>query len=88
VNKGMYQRLVGGLIYLSQTQPDIAYTVYVVSQFMHNPKEVHLQVVHRILHYLKATPGKGILFKKGSELLLEAYTDVDYAGSVIDRRST
>lgn len=88
VDKHSYQRLVGRLIYLSHTRPDIAYAVSVVSQFMHNPKASHLTAVHRILQYLKGTPGKGILFKKGEGLTLEAYTDADYAGSMVDRRST
>ena len=51
---------------------------------MHNPKEVHLQAVYKILHYLKTTPEKGILFKKSNELSLEAYIDVDYTGSIVD----
>ncbi|KAG8496181.1 hypothetical protein CXB51_009524 [Gossypium anomalum] len=72
----------------SHTRPDIAYAVGVVSQFMHNPKESHLRAVYQILQYLKGTPGKGILFKKGENLTLEAYTDADYAGSMVDRRST
>ena len=55
---------------------------------MHNPKGVHPQVVHRILQYLKGTPGKGILFKKGEGLTFEAYTDVDYARFIVDKRST
>ena len=55
---------------------------------MHNPKKVHLQVVCRILPYLKATPRKGILFKKSTKLSLKAYINADYARSVIDRRST
>ncbi|KAL0458711.1 UNVERIFIED_CONTAM: Retrovirus-related Pol polyprotein from transposon RE1 [Sesamum latifolium] len=88
IEKGRYQRLVGKLIYLSHTRSDIAYVVNVVNQFMHDPKERHLQAVHSILHYLKATTGRGILFKKGKELTLEAYIDVDYASSIIDRRST
>ncbi|KAK5845013.1 hypothetical protein PVK06_001165 [Gossypium arboreum] len=88
VDKRSYQRLVGKLIYLSHTRPDIAYAVGVVSQFMHNPKESHLRAVYQILQYLKGTPGKGILFKKGENLTLEAYTDADYAGSMVDRRST
>ena len=55
---------------------------------MHNPKEIHLQAVYRILHYLKANPGKGIIFRRNEGVVLEAYTDADYAGSPIDRRST
>lgn len=87
VDKRIYQRLVGKLIYLAHTRPDIAYSVSVLSQFMHDPRESHLQVVNRVMHYLKGNPGKGILFKKNDNLTLEAYTDADYAGSIIDRRS-
>jgi len=88
VDKGLYQRLVGKLIYLSHTRPDIAFDVSVVSQFMHDPREMHLQAVNRILQYLKGSPGKGILFKRGGNMVLEAYTDADYAGSLVDRRSS
>ena len=75
VDKRMHQKLVGKLIYLSHTRLDIAYTVGVVSQFMHNPKEVHLQAVVQVLQYLKRKPGKGILFRKGEKMSLEAYMD-------------
>jgi len=88
MDKESYQRLVGKLIYLAHTRLDIAYAVEVVSQFMHSPKETHLRAIFRILHYLKGTPGKGIMFKRGRNMILEAYTDADYAGSVVDRRST
>ncbi|WVZ15866.1 hypothetical protein V8G54_013432 [Vigna mungo] len=88
VEKEMYQRLVGRLIYLSHTRPDIAYAVSLISQFMHSPKETHLQAAHRILQYLKGTPGRGILFKRNGNVKLEAYTDADYAESIVDRRST
>ena len=84
----MYQRLVGRLIYLSHTQSNIAYVVSVISQFMHSPKEVHLQVAHRVLQYLKGTLGKDILFKRNKGLVLEAYTDADYARSIVDKRLT
>ncbi|KAL5559567.1 hypothetical protein UlMin_035778 [Ulmus minor] len=84
----MYQRLVGKLIYLSHTRPDIAYAVSMVSQFMHSPREVHLQAAYQILHYLKGSSGRGVLFKRNSGLVLEAYTDADYAESVVNRRST
>lgn len=88
VDKGQYQRLVGKLIYLSHTRPDIAFAVSVISQFMHNPKNSHLQSAYRVLRYLKATPGKGILYRRNGTLKLECYTDADWAGAVLDRRST
>ncbi|CAL8175713.1 unnamed protein product [Prunus armeniaca] len=88
VDRGRYQRLVGKLIYLAHTRPDIAYAVSVVSQFMHEPCEVHMQAVERILRYLKSAPGKGLLFSKHDNFAIEAYTDADWAGSVSDRRST
>ena len=58
VEKTQYQRLVGKIIYLSHTRLDIAYVVSVVSQFMHDPRERHLQIVNRIIQYLKASVGK------------------------------
>lgn len=88
VDREMYQRLVGKLIYLAHTRPDIAYSVSMISQFMHDPRESHLQAAYRVLHYLKGSPGKGVLFKRNQKLKLEAYTDADYAGSTVDRRST
>ncbi|MDD0213413.1 hypothetical protein PSY81_23775, partial [Shigella flexneri] len=66
-DKGRDQRLIGRLIYLSHTRPDIAYAVSVVSQFMHCPSEEHMDAVFRILRYLKRAPGKGLLFQKKDE---------------------
>ena len=88
VDKGRYQRLVGKLIYLSHTRPDISFAVSVVSQFMNNPSEEHMEAVYRILRYLKMTPGQGLFFKKTGKREIEIYTDADWAGSVMDRRST
>jgi hypothetical protein len=87
-DKGRYQRLVGKLIYLSHTRPDIAYAVSVVSQFMHNPRQPHMDAVECILRYLKSSPGKGLLFSKHGHLGVDGYTDADWAGSANDRRST
>ena len=58
IDKGRYQMLVGKLIYLSHTHPDITYAVNVVSQFMHDTRKLHMDVVERILRYLKSTLGK------------------------------
>lgn len=75
----IYQRLVGRRIHRAHTRSDIAYPVSVISQFMHDPRESHLQVAHRVLHYLKRSPREGILFKRNDYLSLEAYIDADYA---------
>lgn len=87
-DKERYQRLVGRLMYLAHTRPDLAYSLSVISQFMHSPSEEHMNAVIRILRYLKSSPGKGIMFTKGDTLSIEGYTDADWAGSITDRRST
>ena len=62
VDISRYQRLVGKLIHLKHTRPDIAYIVSVVSQFMHTQTEEHMRPLNRILRYLKGAPGKGLLY--------------------------
>ncbi|GAV76367.1 hypothetical protein CFOL_v3_19842, partial [Cephalotus follicularis] len=87
-DRGRYQRLVGKLIYLAHTRPDIAYAVSVVRQYMHNPYSIQMDSVIRILRYLKGAPGKGILFQKQDHIKVKAFTDADWANSPDDRRST
>ncbi|KAK8954626.1 hypothetical protein KSP39_PZI001744 [Platanthera zijinensis] len=87
-NPEYYRRLVGKLIYLTVTRPDISFAVGVVSRFMHAPRTSHLQAVERILRYLKIAPGQGLVYKPSTSLSLVAYSDADYAGSIDDRRST
>ena len=87
-DKSQYQRLVGRLIYLSHTRPDIAFAVSLVSQFMHAPTQTHLTAVHQILRYLKGCPGKGLCFRKNEGRKVEVFTDVDWAESITDRKST
>jgi hypothetical protein len=77
VDRECYQNLVGRLIYLSHTRPDIAFSISVVSQFMHDPKTIHLEAVNRILRYLKGCPGRGLLYTKQGNLQVECYTDAD-----------
>ncbi|XP_075521117.1 secreted RxLR effector protein 161-like [Primulina tabacum] len=88
VDKGRYQRLVGKLIYLSHTRPDIGFVVSVISQFMNNPTEEHMTAAYRVLRYLKGSIGKGILFRKTTDRRTRVYSDADWAGSTTDRRST
>ncbi|KAL5701149.1 hypothetical protein ACHQM5_026518 [Ranunculus cassubicifolius] len=82
-----YQRLVGRLIYLANTRPDISFVVSRVSQFMHAPCQSHLDAVYHILRYLKSCPGLGLFYAAGTQGPLECYTDSDYGGSY-DSRST
>lgn len=67
VNATQYQKLVGKLIYLSYTRPDIAFAVSLVSQFMHSAYAKYLEATYRILRYLKRTPGMGLLFQKTTQ---------------------
>ncbi|KAL6319103.1 hypothetical protein AAG906_001576 [Vitis piasezkii] len=87
-DKQRYQRLVGKLIYLSHTRPDIGYAVSVVSQFMHCPSEDHMDSVMRILRYLKSSLGKGLMFSKNGHLNVVGYTDAHWVGNITDRKST
>jgi hypothetical protein len=88
VNKEKYQKLVGRLLYLCHTRPDIAYAVSVVSRYMHEPRSGHLDIVYRILRYLKGNPGKGLWFRSNGHLGVDGYSDADWASCVDDRRST
>ncbi|XP_071735125.1 uncharacterized mitochondrial protein AtMg00810-like [Rutidosis leptorrhynchoides] len=84
----MYRKMVGSLIYLTLSRPDISYAVGVVSRYMSNPKKPHLDVVRRILRYVKGIINFGILYKKTKECHMTGYCDADYAGDYDTRRST
>ncbi|XP_059671154.1 uncharacterized mitochondrial protein AtMg00810-like [Cornus florida] len=84
----VYQRLVGRLIYLTNTRPDLTFAVSVISQFMHAPRSAHMDAVYHILRYLKSCPGLGLFYASGNQSGFSCFTDADYAGCNIDRRST
>ena len=80
--------MVGKLIYLTITRPDISYALSIVSQFMHSPTMVHFKIVHRILRYLKGSVGREILMKNNGHTQISGYTDADSADNSIDSKST
>ena len=84
----MYPQLVGILIYLSLTRPDLVYTIRVASCYMKSPKRPHLEAVRRILRYMKGTLYYGMMYRKGVECQVIGYYDDNYVGHYYKRRST
>eukprot|EP00253_Pinus_taeda_P022671 PITA_22671 len=84
----LYKSIVGSLMYLTATRPDIMHAVSLISRFMERPKETHWQAAKRILRYVNGTKGFGILYSSSETFRLTGYTESDWAGSVDDRKST
>ena len=87
-NPSLYKRLVGSLVYLTVTHPDILYTVHQVSQYLSAPRSTHYAAVLRILRYFKGTHFHGLFYSAQSPFVLRAFSDVDWVGDPTDRRST
>lgn len=88
VDSTIYKQMVGSLMYLTATRPDLMFAVCLISRYMGRPTQLHLQAAKRILRYLKGTTELGILYRRGTKEELFAFTDSDYAGDVDDRKST
>eukprot|EP00253_Pinus_taeda_P002408 PITA_02408 len=88
VDVTLYHQLVGSLIYLTTTRPNISFAVSMVSRFMAKPKELHWKVVKRILRYLRGTVGYGLVYRSIEDFRLIGYADSDWAGCMDDRKST
>jgi hypothetical protein len=88
VDQKVYRSMIGSLLYLCASRPDIMLSVCMCARFQADPKEVHLRVVKRILRYLVHTPKFGLWYPKGSTFDLIGYSDADWAGFKIDRKST
>jgi hypothetical protein len=88
VNPTIYRQLIGCLMYLTNTRPDICFVVNTLSQYMVDPRKVHWIAAKHILRYLKGTIEYGLQYLQGDQAKLSGYTDFDWAGSAIDRKST
>ncbi|KAK2443673.1 putative mitochondrial protein [Trifolium repens] len=91
VDSTMFKQIIGSLRYLCNSRPDISYAVGVVSRFMNMPRKSHLIAAKRVLRYVKGTINYGLLFPKSdaaAQVELIGYSDSDWCGDMIDRRST
>ncbi|GKC05936.1 hypothetical protein Tco_0997546 [Tanacetum coccineum] len=88
VDVHLYRSMIGSLMYLTSSRPDIMFVVCACARFQVTPKVSHLHAVKRIFRYLKGQPKLGLWYPKDSPFDLEAYTDSDYAGASLDRKST
>ena len=87
-NPSMYKRLIGRLIYLTISRPNITFAVNRLSQYMKEPRVPHLNVVHHLLQYLKSAPRQGLFFPAKNSPKLISFADADWASYVDTRRST
>ena len=83
-----FKQIVGSLMYLTTTRPDIMFSVSLISKYMSKPTKLHIQAVKRILRYLKGTSSYGIFYKKGGKEELLGFIDSDYAGDKDNSKST
>jgi hypothetical protein len=88
VDQKVYHSMIRSLLYLCASRPDFMLSVRMCARFQATPKDYHLSVVKRIMRYLILTPNLGRWYPKGSYFELLGYSDVDYAGCKVDRKST
>ncbi|XP_028962156.2 uncharacterized mitochondrial protein AtMg00810-like [Malus domestica] len=87
-NEREYRQIVGSLLYLTATRPDVMFAASLLARFMHNPTKKHMGTRKRVLRYIQGTIDFGIVFEKGKTTTLIGYCDSDWAGSDDDMRST
>ncbi|GMI85146.1 hypothetical protein HRI_002183900 [Hibiscus trionum] len=88
VDSKLYRSMIGSLLYLTASRPDIMFSVCLCARFQASPRESHLVAIERIFRYLRDTPTLGLWYPKDSSFSLHAYSDADYGGCKIDRKST
>jgi hypothetical protein len=82
-----YRHIVGSLVYLGVTRPDISYSVHILSQFVSAPTQIHYRHLLGVLRYLRGTISRRLFFSRSSSLLLQAYCDATWASDPSNHRS-
>jgi hypothetical protein len=88
VDLKLYRSMIGNLLYLTASRPHNMFSVCMCARFQAPPKECHMMAVKRILRYLRQTPNLGLWYSKGAQFILIGYSDSDYGGCKIDRKTT
>jgi len=88
VDQKLYKGMIGSLLYLNASRPNILFSVCFCRRFQLDPRESHLTAVKRIFRYLKGTTNLGLLYRKSLHYKLVGFYDADYAGDRIERKST
>ncbi|GKD09404.1 retrovirus-related pol polyprotein from transposon TNT 1-94 [Tanacetum coccineum] len=88
VDNTKYRGMIGSLLYLTASRPDIMFSVCLCARFQEDPKTSHLEAVKRIFRYIKGTTHLGLWYPKGSGIETIVYADSDHAGDYVDRKST
>jgi hypothetical protein len=88
IDSTYYKQMVGSLMYMTATRPDLMYAVSLISRFMESPTELHHQAIKKIMRYLKGTVNYGLFYKKSERNELVGFSVSDYAGDLDDRKST
>jgi hypothetical protein len=87
-DEGIYRKIIGCLMYLTATRPDILHAVSILSRFLNFPSELHMMAAKRVMRYLKGTKSFGVKFSHCKDFKLIGFSDSDWAGSEDDARST
>ena len=88
VDEKQFRGMIRSLLYLTASRPDIIFTIYLCARFQSSPREFHLNAIKRIFKYLSGSFHLGLWYPRSSSFDLISYSDADFAGSLLDRKST
>ena len=88
VDQKLYRSMIGSILYVTASRPDVMFSVCMCARFQASPRESHLKATKRVLRYLKHTQNVGLWYSKGANIELVGYSDSDFVGCMVERKST